>query len=184
MKKILVLGGGKQELPSRYGEAEFVTVDVIDSVGADVVHNLDNYPWPFKDNEFDGVHMDNVLEHLEDIVKAMEEIHRVTKDGAEITFIVPYFRSKWAWEDPTHKHCFTSDTLGYFTEGHPYFERYAYSPTAKFKCHSRKFNEGIDQTWFQKLLIMYAEKYTMHYERKISPVFPLETLTFHMETSK
>jgi SAM-dependent methyltransferase len=184
MSKLLILGCGKQECPDYYPPGEIVTVDVNENVGADVIHNLDVYPWPFKDNEFDVIHMDNVLEHLDDIVGAMEEIHRVSKDGAIVTIIVPYFRSKWACEDPTHRHFFTSDTLGYFTEGHSYYERYAYSPGTKFKCESRKFNERIDQTWFQRLLIAFAEKHTMYYERKISPLFPLETLTFHLRTSK
>jgi hypothetical protein len=50
--------------------------------------------------------------------------------------------------------------------------------------HSKTFNEGIDQTWFQKLLIPFAEKHMEFYENKISPIFPLETLTYHMETVK
>ncbi len=78
---------------------------------------------------------------------------------------------------------FTADTLSYFVKGHAYHERYAYSNFA-FKMHKKTFNEGIDQTWFQKLLIPVAEKYTKFYEDKISPIFPLETLTYHMETIK
>jgi hypothetical protein len=50
--------------------------------------------------------------------------------------------------------------------------------------HSKTFNEGIDQTWFQKLLIPFAEKHMEFYENKIGPIFPLETLTYHMETIK
>ena len=64
-----------------------------------------------------------------------------------------------------------------------YHERYAYSDFA-FTMHSKTFNEGIDQTWFQKLLIPFAEKHVEFYENKISPIFPLETLTYHMETTK
>ncbi len=182
MAKLLVLGCGKKERPGKPGDT-IVTVDINESVGADVVHNLDVYPWPFQDNEFDVVHLDNVLEHLSDIISAMKEIHRISKNNATITIIVPYFRSKWACVDPTHKHFFTADTLSYFVKGHTYHERYAYSDFA-FRMLSKKFNEGIDQTWFQKLLIPIAETYTKFYEDKVSPIFPLETLTYHMETIK
>jgi SAM-dependent methyltransferase len=182
MRKILVLGCGKKTLLD-FEHDEVVTVDINESVGATVVHNLDAYPWPFDDNTFDVILMDNVLEHLTDIVKTMEELHRVSKNNATITVIVPYFRSKWACVDPTHKHFFTADTLSYFIDGHIYHERYAYS-TCKFRMLSKKFNEGIDQTWFQQLLIPIAEQYTEFYENKISPIFPLETLTYHLETIK
>lgn len=182
MAKLLVLGCGKKERPGNPGDT-IVTVDINENVGADVVHNLDVFPWPFVDGEFDMVHLDNVLEHLNNIVKAMEEIHRITKPGATVTIIVPYFRSKWACVDPTHVHFFTVDTLSYFVQGHAYHERYDYSP-CKFKMRRKTFNEGIDQTWFQKLLILFAESNLEFYENKISPIFPLETLTYHMETIK
>jgi len=182
MAKLLVLGCGKKERPGNPGDT-IVTVDINENVGADVVHNLDVFPWPFESGEFDVVHLDNVLEHLNNIVKTMEEIHRITKPSATVTIIVPYFRSKWACVDPTHVHFFTVDTLSYFVAGHKYHERYSYSP-CKFKMHRKTFNEGIDQTWFQKLLIPFAEANLEFYENKISPIFPLETLTYHMETIK
>ena len=105
MAKLLVLGCGKKEFLGNLRDI-VVTVDINENVGADVVHNLDVYPWPFENNEFDVVHLDNVLEHLNDIVRAMQEIHRISKAGATVTIIVPYFRSKWACVDPTHKHFF------------------------------------------------------------------------------
>ena len=67
MAKLLVLGCGKKERPGN-PEDTIITVDVNENVDADVVHNLDIYPWPFQDDEFDVVHLDNVLEHLEDVL--------------------------------------------------------------------------------------------------------------------
>jgi len=182
MARILVLGCGRKSVLCSPDDT-LVTVDINPAVGADVVHNLDVYPWPFSDNEFDIIHLDNVLEHLDDVVKAMEEIHRVSKNCAKIKIIVPYFRSKWACVDPTHKHFFTMDTLSYFVKGHNYHERYSYSK-ATFKMVQKAFNENLDQTWFQKILIPIAENYPTFYENKLSPIFPLEILTYHMETIK
>lgn len=182
MAKILVLGAGRKARPGTEQD-QVVTVDINPHVGADVIHDLDIFPWPFKDNEFDQIHLDHVLEHLTDIPKIMDELHRVSAPHAKIKIVVPYFRSKWACVDPTHKHFFSADTLGYFTHGHEYNSKYKYSEN-KFRMIKRSFNEGIDQTVFQKLLIPIAENYTEFYENKISPMFPLETLTFHMEPVK
>jgi predicted SAM-dependent methyltransferase len=182
MAKILVLGCGKKVKDLNPND-QIVTLDINPNVGADVIHDLSKFPWPFVNEEFDVVHMEHVLEHLHNVIATMEEIHRITKPQAQVIVTVPYFRSKWAWVDPTHVHCFTAGTMNYFIDGHAYRERYVYT-TSRFKMNRITFNEGIDQTWFQKLLIPIAQNYTEFYENKISPIFPLETLTYKMETVK
>ncbi|MQL52258.1 methyltransferase domain-containing protein [Desulfofundulus thermobenzoicus] len=73
--KILDLGCGPNKLPGAIG------VDIRPGPVVDVVHDLNVYPWPFADNEFDLVYASHVLEHLDDVVRAVEEIHRITKPG-------------------------------------------------------------------------------------------------------
>ena len=43
---------------------ELVTIDHDPNCGADIIHNLDETPWPVDDNAFDEVHAYEVLEHL------------------------------------------------------------------------------------------------------------------------
>ena len=50
------------------------------------IHNL-----PFQDNELDVVICSEVLEHLEDYNKAIQEIHRVLKPGGYFLASVPSF---------------------------------------------------------------------------------------------
>lgn len=64
--------------------------------------------------------MDNVLEHLENIPRVMEELHRVLHPGGVLKIWVPYGKTDWALQDPTHKHYFTEKSMDYFSEGHPY----------------------------------------------------------------
>lgn len=182
MAKILVLGCGKKGYSSSQGDT-IITVDINEHVGADVIHNLDVFPYPFQDNEFDVVHMDNVLEHLDNIVKVIEELHRITKSGADVTIIVPYFRSIWACLDPTHRHFFTVDTLSYFDQDHMYHHRYAYSPV-KFSMERKEFNENIDKSWFRRLVLPFANKWPNFYETYFSHLYPMEDLTYHMKTVK
>ena len=108
MIKILDLGCGKRKQKNAIG------IDISKDTDADVIHDLNSFPYPFDDNEFNYVYADNVIEHLDDVVKVLEELHRITKDGATIKIIVPFFRSVYARIDPTHKHFFTVRSFDYF----------------------------------------------------------------------
>ena len=62
----------------------FVNADLHAMAGVDLLCNFSHFPWPFKDSVFDEVHATDVIEHLPDTVRVMEEIHRVTRPGARI----------------------------------------------------------------------------------------------------
>jgi predicted SAM-dependent methyltransferase len=179
--KVLILGAGnkKYDLPG----ATITRVDMNANVNPDVVHNLDQMPYPFEDSQFDQIILDHVLEHLDNIPAVMDQLHRIARNNAKITIVVPYFRSILAHIDPTHRHCFTWDTLSYFNCDHPYHKQYAMTNNS-FKMNYRLYNDQIDQTLFQKLLIKFAHKYPRAYERHISQVFPLETLTYNLTVVK
>lgn len=80
-------------------------------IKVDVVHNLDKFPYPFPDDYFDEVLIDNVLEHLEKPPKVIEELERICKNNAIIKIIAPHFSYYKAYTDTTHKHYFTLDSL-------------------------------------------------------------------------
>ncbi len=92
----------------------YVNVDLTKDNGADMVHNLEEFPYPFKDNTFDEILMDNVLEHLEDTIKVMEELHRISKENAIIRIIVPHYSGCMAFSHLTHKRFFGSVTFDNF----------------------------------------------------------------------
>jgi len=89
----------------------YVNLDIIKSPNVDVVHNLDKYPYPFKENQFDEILCKHVLGTLEDILKVLNELHRISKKGALIKILVPYYNSKGAFNDFTYKHYFNSDSF-------------------------------------------------------------------------
>ena len=65
---------------------EYVTTD-LNSPLADVKADICNLP--FKDNEFDIILCNHVLEHIPDDTKAMRELHRVMKVGGMGIFQIP-----------------------------------------------------------------------------------------------
>ncbi len=96
----------------------FIGVDKVKSTKADIIHDLNRFPYPFKDNSADEILMDNVLEHLEDTIKVMEELYRICKNKAKIKIYVPYAKSDGAFTDPTHKRFFTDQSFKYFEPIH------------------------------------------------------------------
>ncbi len=65
---------------------DYVTTD-LNSPLADVKADICNLP--FKDNEFDVVFCNHVLEHIPDDTKAMHELHRILKVGGWGIFQIP-----------------------------------------------------------------------------------------------
>ncbi len=59
---------------------------------------------PYGDGLFDLVTSIDVLEHVEDDVDAMREMHRVARPGAAIIFTVPAFQFLWSRRDEQCHH--------------------------------------------------------------------------------
>lgn len=174
--KILDLGCGKKKRAGSIG------VDYSDRHNADIIHNLNVFPYPFKNDEIDEIYLDNVLEHLDDPMKVMEEVHRICKSGGRVKVIVPYFRSVWAFIDPTHKNFFTVDSFAYFDPRHIICQRYDYT-VARFQVEKIIFNEDIQNRWPKKLIVILANKYPNHYEHYLSHLYPLDGITYYLRKS-
>lgn len=78
------------------------------------MHDLNETPWPFPDNRFDEVYAIHVIEHLDSILRTMEEIHRVSRPHAKVTIITPHHTDASSWRDPTHKWHLNSYSFSYF----------------------------------------------------------------------
>ena len=172
-KKVLDLGCGKKKRAGSIG------VDWSDQHDADVVHDLNVFPYPFESSIFDEIYIDNTLEHLDDVVRVMEEIHRICKPGGFVKVIVPYFRSVWACVDPTHRHFFTVNSLAYFDPDHIFCRRYDYS-SARFKQEKLVFNETLNNRWTKKLVLKLANRWPSRYEYYLSHFYPLDDISFYL----
>lgn len=158
-------------------------VDSNPAVSPDVLHSLERFPYPFADSSVDEVVMDNSLEHLHDQLGVMEELHRVAKPGALITLHVPYFRSHWAFNDPTHVRFFSVEAFYHFDPSHPYHELYPYSK-ARFAVEAVVFNERIARGPVRSLAKRLANRWPVRYEDWLSHLVPLDELTFRLRALK
>lgn len=177
MLNILDFGCGNKKRTGSIG------IDINPNTAADIIHDLNVFPYPFADSTFDEIYADNVLEHLDNIVKVMEELYRISKPDARIKVIVPYFRSRWAFIDPTHKHFFTVDSFAYFTHDHIIKKMYNYS-FASFRVEKMVFNETIKRSIIFSFIKAVANFVPQKYEIYMSHFFPLDDLSFYLRTVK
>ncbi len=105
MKK-LNLGSGD------FKKEGYVNIDVEESLQPDIVHNLEQFPYPFEDDSFDLIEADHLLEHLNEPFQVMKELRRISKPGGKIIIRVPHFSR--AMTHPQHKRGFDVTFPYYF----------------------------------------------------------------------
>ena len=101
----------------------YVNLDGSRIKGVDIIHNLDNYPWPFPSNYFEEIYSRDSIEHLKDLYRAMQEISRISKNGAIVRIIVPYWHSSGAFY-PNHHYFFNTDSMKFFTDENRTYDNY------------------------------------------------------------
>jgi Uncharacterized protein conserved in bacteria len=174
---ILDLGCGLRKHPGAIG------IDANPRSHADIIHDLNRFPYPFPDNHFDEIISDNTLEHLEDVLKVMEELHRIAKPSALVTLIVPFFSHQQANTDPTHKHFFGVHSFDYFIDGTAN-AGFQYSK-AKYTLLSVEFEKGLTQRhWFDRIIVAFANARKDLYENRLANIVPVRNLTFQLRVVK
>jgi len=98
----------------------YINCDTSSGVRADRYFDLNVTPYPLESGTAQEIWMDNVLEHLDDIPRVMEELHRILGAGGRLKIRVPYAKTDAALQDPTHKHYFTEKSMNYFAKDDPY----------------------------------------------------------------
>lgn len=104
-ERVLDLGCGVKKVPGSTG------VDFCAHAAADVVHNLDVFPYPFQNGSFDAVYMNHCIEHLLDPKQTLEECVRIAKANASIYVTMPHFTNPASFGDVTHRRYFSYRAL-------------------------------------------------------------------------
>lgn len=112
---------------------DYTNLDMIPLPGVDVVHDLNKFPYPFEDDTFEEIYCKNVLEHLPDTVRVMEEIYRIATNGCKVYIRVPYWNSYITYADPTHKKGFHKMQFEFFDITKETYKNRYYYTKARFK---------------------------------------------------
>ncbi len=114
--RVLDVGCGSKKYPGAVG------LDLSADTDADVVHDLDAFPYPLEDDGFDQILMQDVIEHVREPYDVMRELHRIGRPGARLHLRTPHFSSVLAYSDPTHRHAFSAAAIRALAE--PGFAHY------------------------------------------------------------
>lgn len=169
--EVLDVGCGSAKAPGAVG------LDVSPDTAADIVHDLDRYPYPIEDDRFDQILLQDVLEHVDQPVRVFEEVHRVARPGAHVQLRTPHFSSALAYGDPTHRHYFSTIAIRSLAE--PRFEHYT---SARF----RVLRICLDM-WLPFRIIglsRLANRFPETYEKYLAFRFPAMNIRAQFEVRK
>ena len=134
----LEVGCGKRKSKDSIG------LDIRLSKVVDILGDLEQ-TLPFKEESFQTVIADQVVEHIDNFVELMTEFHRILKKDGKLIIHVPYFRSSWSHIDPTHVRSFTLLGFDYWLSDSFIHEQY-----------------GFDQQTFTKIEKYLDADYPLH----------------------
>lgn len=137
--RILDVGCGINKFPGAIG------VDRNLQTRADVICDLDRFPYPFEDASFTAVRAIHVIEHVADVIKTMEEFHRLLAPGGRVSIATPHYTDFSSFCDPTHRWHLNSFSFRYFGENHGGFGYYS-------KARFREISVRVKLLSFWRLL--------------------------------
>ena len=149
----------------------WINLDMIKNDGVDVVHNLNNYPYPFEDNSIDEIIAINIMEHLDKPNDFIKEIWRITKHNAKIEIETPHFSGAVAWQDITHIRPFSLISLNHYNIN-----------------RNSRFNVDANPIMFRGYrfigLSKLAKKFPLFYEKFLTYIFQIAGIRFNLITIK
>jgi SAM-dependent methyltransferase len=175
--KVLQLGSGEQKITFQPGD-ELVRVDIREGTKPDVLWDLERFPYPFEDSAFDAIDLTDVIEHLTDIVRVLEEVHRIGKAGCRVHIATPHFSCANSFTDPTHKHHLGVFSFDYFTRENKW-DFYTPARFAKRRCELI-FYPGLLNSVVRRI----ARRWPELYERRLTWIFPAWFLSVELEVVK
>jgi SAM-dependent methyltransferase len=173
-KSVLDVGCGRNKYPGAEG------IDFAENSEADVRHDLNRFPYPLPDSRYEVVLLRNVIEHLQDIVRLMEEVHRVGRPKADVVITTPHFSSLYSYQDPTHIRHLALDSMEYFVDDTKHSNFYS---NKRFRIVGRGLDFGRSFPFSMIAKALFAAS-AHEYEKHFCFMFPANSLWFHMQVMK
>lgn len=129
--RILDVGCGINKYPGAIG------IDRVRGVNADLLCDLDRFPYPFQDASFSEIRAIHVIEHVADVIRTMEEFHRLLVPGGRVVLATPHYTDFSSFCDPTHRWHLNSFSFRYFGDDNAGFGYYSQSRFREISVHLR-----------------------------------------------
>jgi SAM-dependent methyltransferase len=174
--KILDVGCGIHKQPGAIG------IDRNPASRADVLCDLDHLPYPFRDNSFDRLLAIHVIEHVADVIRTMEEFHRLVRPEGTVRIETPHYTDFSSFCDPTHRSHLNSYSFRYFGENHAGF---GYYTAVKFREISIQVKLLSFWKWLGfEFLVNHFSRYRRFWEHYLCFVVRGKAMIFEFEVIK
>jgi len=155
-EKTLDIGCGNNKIKDAVG------LDISKDSQADIIWDLNNYPYPIEENAFDKVFAKHIIEHVDDPIRFLQEIHRIVKPEGTCFLETPHFSCYVSYSEPQHKRYFS------------YFMIDEILKKVPFKAISREIT--FYKSYKRVGIKFLANKYPRSYERFWTYLFPAENI--------
>lgn len=159
--RILDVGCSRNKMPNAIG------IDIDPSSQADILHDLNVYPYPIQENSVDQIYAKHIIEHLTDPRKFIRELHRILKPLGTAFIETPHFSCRVAYSEPEHKLFYS-----YFM-----FEELTKGLVLKKIRHEITFHKIFRFSGIRCL----ANRFPDTYERFWTYIFPAENVIFSFQ---
>jgi SAM-dependent methyltransferase len=97
-------------------EGGFVGLDKLPLEGVDIVHDLEEFPYPLDDESCITIVGSHIVEHIKPwlMIDFMNELWRLLKPDGRLALSMPYGISHGFVQDPTHCNAVNETTWQYF----------------------------------------------------------------------
>lgn len=108
----------------------FIGMDKREVDGVDIVHNVEDIPYPLPDECCEMIVMSHLMEHIcpKKTISVMNELWRISRLNGLLLIAMPYATSFGFYQDPTHCNPWNQATPTYFIKGQPLYEVYRPKP--------------------------------------------------------
>jgi SAM-dependent methyltransferase len=175
-ERTLDVGCGVNKYPGSIG------IDRNPRSRADLLCDLDRYPYPFCDNSFDRLRAVHLIEHVADVIRTMEEFHRLVRPGGVIEIVTPHYTDFSSFCDPTHRWHLNSFSFRYFGEDNAGFGYY--SPVRLREILVRVRLLAFWRWWGFELLVNHSIRFRRFWEHYLCYVVRGKVLEFSFEVLK
>lgn len=140
-------------------EDGFINVDIVALEGIDVVHNLMQFPYPFKDNSAEFIRAKDLIEHLathlpdgrNTLIAFIEECHRILQVGGTLWIQTPSWDADFLWIDPTHVRGYDIRSFDFFDPDTDFGRSTGFYSDCKFTVKADRLENGNLQFELVKL---------------------------------
>lgn len=96
-------------------EEDYINHDIYyHSDFVDCAWDMNVFPYPWKDNTFIEIKLWDIIEHLDDPMRVIEECWRILKSDGLLTLRTNTNQNETAWKDVTHKRVFERTSFDIF----------------------------------------------------------------------